>query len=363
MTNSFSSWSSITESNIARGKEVMIDSVTGKRHKVTFAVQSSTKFIMKIINDLDIINSGRITPQGEKALIDYLNSESTFIKTVGQLSPQFFTNSFIVYSVIKDGEILGRLKQKIQFETVARKDSQGNQIYPNIPNNIRFIDSDSFKSQSQQAIQIIDDLNKEANKTNLPDPAVEPSSDKTTNTTQTSENKGKKFLYTMRTNNKLYLMEFTDSGEIVAKTRDGSDPNGTISYDTVGKLVLWHTTLDDANSKDSKIGKTVSSALFYDMTIENAYDKEFFIKIFTDKAFRDKTIEEYEKEYGKTELTSENLRNMLYYKDGVHIFGENKTSSASTSTENGLSQEDIDKMSKAFSDIRGQINSTETTKK
>ena len=322
MIKSLGSWSEVSEA-IASGKDVMVDPA-GKRHKVTYRVQSPTKFIVKIINDLDVISNDVLTANGIAAITDFVNGEVPFTRAIGQLTSVFFEKKFIVYTVLRDGEILGRTKQKIQFSVENRLDASGKPAYPNIPAEIQFIDAKSFESLSNLAPTIVSQLNQTAQQTTLVDPVPEqepaPTPAKEEGTEETKKERGKKFLYTMRTNSKLYLMEFNDAGAIVAKTQDNTDPNGTISYDAANKKVLWSTTLDDASSANTKISKSAGLALFVDSEITNIQDKEFFEKMFTDEAFRNKIIDEYEAEHKSSEITAENLKNMLFYKDGKAIF-------------------------------------------
>lgn len=350
---SFNSWLSLNET-IAKGKDVMIDPNTGKRHKVTYKVQNRTNFIVKIINDLDILDaSGKLTQSGINALTSYLNEEDSFTMTIGQLTPAFFQTKFIVYTVLKDGEIFGRTKQKIQFEIQNKVDDTGNKIYPNLADNTQFIDTDSFKAASELAAPIVQNIIQTAQQTTLPDPTPEETAVSTTPTpnAETATDKNKKFLYSMRSNNKLYLMEFAENGSLIAKTRDNSDPNGTVSYDTANKKVMWTTALDDSEAKDAKLSKEKGTPLFYDMEIVNTQDKSFFEKIFTDAAFRKKIIDEYEKEYAGSELTPENLRNMLFYKDGTSIFGTAATQTAGNTAQSTVDQAKISDLAAQFQKI------------
>lgn len=361
MIKSFDTWSSLTEAE-ARGKDVMVDS-SGKKHKITYIVQSNTKFVMKIINDLDIIDTaGKITATGINALKDYFNNENQFTQKIGQLTPTFFKAKFIVYTVLKDGEIFGRTKQKIQFEILDRMDAEGKPKYPNVPPTSEFIDAPSFAALSTLSQQIIADLTKTAVAATLPDPQPEKEEDvKPTENKETKPDKGRKFAYTMRANSKLYLMEFAEDGTLIAKTKDGSDPNGTVSYDTANKKVMWATTLDDAQSKDTKVSTATGAPLFYDSEITNTADKTFLEKMFTDDEFRKKTLDEYDSKYASTELTPENLRNMLFYKDGTSIFGA--AASATTGTEGatdtqsqGLSQANQAAFIKGLENLKTSFN-------
>jgi hypothetical protein len=333
MIKSFNSWTKINES-IAKGKDVLTNPTTGKKHKLKYKVQNKENFILKIINDLDIIDQGKLTPGGIAAIKDYFNDEDQFTMAIGQLTPAFFKDKFIVYTILSDGELFGRTKQKIQFNIQSRLGEDGKPKYPSIGQNVEFIDSELFKQIESGATALVQNIIQTGQQTILPDPEQIVSTEtEPIKNEETASLKGKKFLYTMRTNAKLYLMEFTETGVLTATTRDGSDPNGTVSYDATNKKVLWSTKLDDAQSKDSKISQEKGTPLFYDMEIIQTQDKTFLERIFTDDAFRNKIIAEYEEEYASSELTPENLRGMLFYKDGKPIFGSvEKTTNATDQT-------------------------------
>lgn len=334
MIQSFNSWSSLNES-IASGTEKYLNAA-GKKVKLTFKVQSPTKFVMKLINFEDIIINDKLTQEGINAITSFLNEEDSFTMAIGQLTPLFFKENFIVYTILRDGEIMGRTKQKIQFTIEKRKDAAGNALHANVTEATQFIDADSFSQMSQAAPTVLSQLTATAQQAQLPDPEPDEavsSTETTTGTEETKKESGKKFLYTMRTNSKIYKMEFVQDGSITAKTQDGSDPNGTVSYDKANKKVMWSTTLDDATSKDSKVSKVTGTPLFFDSEITNSQDKSFLEKMFTDEAFRKKTIEEYEAEYASGEITAENLKNLLYYKDGTSIFTAQAAKTAETGKE------------------------------
>lgn len=362
MIHSFNSWTKLNES-IGSGKEVMIDPNTGKKHKVTYRVQTNQKFVMKTIDDRDLLDENqKLTPQGIKIITEYLNKEVPFTRAIGELTPSFFTNNFIVYTVLADGMLFGRTKQKIQFEVIERNSGiQGmpgyTKNYPNIPDTVQFIDADSFNSLSKLAPQIVSQLKQDAQAAQLPDPKVSVEDSKPAAGVEekpheeTKKELGKRFLYTMRTNSKLYLMEFTPNGTISAKTEDGSDPNGTVSYDSSGKKVMWSTALDDAKSKESKVQSNVGTPLFTDAEITNSQDKVFFEKMFTDEAFRRKTIEDYEKDYGGSEITPNNLKKMLFFKNGTPIFSTASQSQAETGTTAASAESGKEQVSRAINDL------------
>lgn len=210
---------------------------------------------------------------------------------------------------------------------------------------------------SKLAPQIVSQLKQDAQTAQLPDPKVSVEDSKPAAGVEekpheeTKKELGKRFLYTMRTNSKLYLMEFTPNGTISAKTEDGSDPNGTVSYDSSGKKVMWSTALDDAKSKESKVQSNVGTPLFTDAEITNSQDKVFFEKMFTDEAFRRKTIEDYEKDYGGSEITPNNLKKMLFFKNGTPIFSTASQSQAETGTTAVSAESGKEQVSRAINDL------------
>lgn len=321
MIQSFNSWRQINEA-IASGSDKYLNTSTGKKVKITYKVQSPTKFIMKLINYDDIISGNLLTQEGINSITSFLNGEPAFTREIGQFTDIFFNNKFIVYKIMADGSILGRTKQKIQFTIERRLDGTGNPLHPGVPATTKFIDSESFESLSKLAPQVLQQIVAAAQNTQLEDPVPDKQEVPTSNA-DTASLKGKKFAYTMRTNSKLYLMTFNESGNLIATTKDRSKPDGEVSYSKAESKVLWNTALDDAFSKDAKLSKELNAPLFHDMEITNTYDKDFFTKIFTDSAFRDKILKEYESEGG--DINAESIKNFLYYKNGNPIFGDSPT--------------------------------------
>ena len=347
MAESFNSWSDLMESKQrASGKEVMIDS-SGKRHKVKYQVRSSTKFVIKVINDMNIIKGDNLSDAGIAALKNFFNGEQGFTSVVGQLTSVFFQRNFIVYEIGRSKLSGKRTVQKIVFQVEERKDQEGTELYPKVPATLEFVDIDTFGTMSEMQPAVSKGIVDTANTTDVEDPVDDVDTNDGTGpvikgNSETVKERGKKFLYTMRTNNKLYLMEFADNGGLTATTRDGSDPNGIISYGQNG-IIVWSTTLDDNQTTGSKIAANQNYKLFQDSEITLNQDKLFFTKIFTDEAFRNKIIDEYEAEYKNQEITLDNLKDLLFYKDGTPIFGgtaQNKQTSSGSSK--GISAENSD---------------------
>lgn len=326
MAESFNTWQTLMEAKQrSSGKEVLIDS-SGKRHKVKYRVQSDSKFMLKVINDLNLIRGAKVTDGGIAAIKNFLNAESAFTSIIGQLTQVFFQTNFIVYQILRSSQNGKRSVQKIQFSVQKRKNEADEVLHPGIADRIEFIDAETFQTLSELSPAIIKDLQNAAQKTKLDDPTIadEPVKfdvDAAVGTAETVKERGHKFLYTMRTNSKLYIMTFNEDGAIVANTKDGSDPNGVISYDSDSGNITWLTELDDNNSTGTQLSIAQNYPLFYDMDIDNSIDKEFIVKMFTDEEFRNKIIDEYEAEYKGADITADTLKEMLYYRDGTLIFG------------------------------------------
>lgn len=313
MAISFKSWKSLNEA-LSKGKEVFINPSTNKKQKVVWKVQDESNFMIKIIRDLDVIDErGQLTKNGVFSIINFLNSQSSFIQTIGKLDQYFFNEKFIAYTVLTDNNDI----QKIQFKILDRKK------YPNIPNNISFISTDGLKTMNvQNSLNIINDIESKVKSEDINENPEKIESVKISDikgTESTKKERGNKFLYTMRTNGKLYLMEFGPNGEIIAEVQNEKDPNGIISYEN--NKIIWITDLDETQNSNKWI-KRSNLPLYQDTEITNEQDKQFFIKIFTDKSFRDSIIDEYEEKYGSSELNVKNLKKMLYFQDGTPIFQE-----------------------------------------
>lgn len=327
MAQSFSSWNLLNES-IAKGKEIL--TINGKTHKVKYRVQSRDKFLIKIVNDLDILDStGKLTSAGEEALIAFFNAEPAFTSQVGQITPAFFEKNFIVYLVRKDSQNASRQVQKIQFSVEPRLDSENNPKYPEITQSDRFVDEARFKGTSKEAEAVLTHAQTLLTKTKVDDPEVV-KTDVAPEATQDTRIIGKKFLYTMRTNNKIYLMEFTADNKLKATTQDGSDPNGEITYmpssgESTDYTIFWDTDLDDS-SRDTAISKRVNATLHSDGTLYNNIDRKFIHRMFTDTTFRNEQLKIFEDEYKSSLIDAENLKRMLFHKDGTSIFQQSKPS-------------------------------------
>lgn len=311
MIQSFDSWRALNEA-MAKGKEVFRDPTSGQIQRAVWKVQDSTSFMLKLIHQPDIIDeSGKITQLGIDSITGFFNSQAAFIGAIGKLDSTFFSTKLLLYTVLADTE----RRQKIQFKVVDRA------MYLSIPKNVNYVSEVNMAylepEKSDAIVAEVKDKVKKEDTEEQPEKVVQKTEDQGKGTIETAKERGNKFLYTMRTNGKLYLMEFGPSGELIADVQKEENPNGVISYEN--NKVMWITDLDN-KTVGTKWMQQSSNPLYTDSEITNPQDKEFLTKIFTDIAFRNQTIDDYDVKYGKTELNAENLKNMLYYQDGTPIF-------------------------------------------
>jgi hypothetical protein len=340
MANTYSSWNSINEATLARGKQVIKDPISGKRQKIAYKVQSDNKLIIRLIKMLSIVDAaGNITNQGASILLDFMNSQLAILSNLPEarsgINDAWFKKYLFIYTVKKDtqrredeGPAEGG-REKIQFTIVKRED------FPSIPEGTKFINTLVLDRQggSIETTPIIDEIiqdNQESVNSDDTDDGAnmierDQTEDDATGTDETADLAGKRFRYTMRTNSKLYLMEFTEDGAIDARLVKESDPNGVISWED--PKIMWITDADKTQS-GWKSNWSNEVPLYQDQEITNRIDKDFLYKMFNDAEFRDRILSEYEEEFGGSELSAENLRNQLYYKNGNPIFAE---ATASTS--------------------------------
>lgn len=319
MIQSFKSWSNINEAVTAKDRSILINPVTGQRQKIVWKLQDDSNLIVKIVRKaMDLLDAnGNLTKNGVSAFTEFFNSQPEFTTRLGKIDSQFFNRKFFVYSVLHEGDI----RTKIQFRIVDRSG------YPEVPANVQFINTDGLTQYIEKNPELSTVATETENKvktevvTGEPQEIEQKGEQEAVGTTETKEEVGNKFLYTMRTNGKNYLMEFTEDGAIDASCQtDG--PDGAISY--ISGKIMWYTDEDSLNagrsfSKWMKGGGV--PALYMDIEISNLSDKSFLTKMFTDDAFREKTIREYEEKYGTSEISEDNIRQLLYFKDGNPIFG------------------------------------------
>lgn len=306
MGNTFKSWNNVSEST--RTSQVYI-APNGHRFKVVIKMQSSTMFIVKTINEMEMLDANsNMTNDGATSLKNYLNNQQAFLNTYGKLDSNFFKNKFIVYTVVRDTP----RTEKIQFTVTNRAGVEG------LDANAQFVSTKALEAiQNKDAVLagIITD-NQQSAQTEIIPGTTEKLPDGGTNdaggTNITEESMGNRFRYTMRTNGIDYDCEIGENGAIEMEPLKGKGPIGSVSWED--PKVIWYTDADNS-------GTINNTPLMMDGEITHSYDKNFFTKMFTDKEFKNKVIKEWEDKYGASELTGENLKGMLYYRDGTPIFG------------------------------------------
>ena len=123
------------------------------------------------------------------------------------------------------------------------------------------------------------------------------------------------------------FIEADGGGAIEATVKGEKAPNGTVSWES--PKIMWITDLDNA-AVENEYSKWVDEAapLYVDQEIINSVDVEYLTKMFSDKKFREDELNKYNVEFGGSEISVENIRNLLYYKDDSKIFPETKVASA-----------------------------------
>lgn len=305
MINSFKRWEDINENAESTKSKQIYVSKSGHKFKVVIKVQSNNKFMIKAVREMELLDDkSNLTKEGSRSLIQYLNSQQGVINTFGKLDDSFFKNKFIIYTVVKDTDRV----EKIQFTISNKGEIEG------LDSNIRFISTNalkSFQNKSDVIDGIIRDNENIANTDNIkgePTQAIDASTDDAEGSITTKDLVGSMFRYTMRTNGVTYLCDIASEGAIDMEPISGNKgPKGAISWES--SKVLWYTDWDDA-------GKTSNVPLYMDSEITNSIDLKFFTSMFTDGTFAKNVIDEYNEKYGSSEITADNLRNMLYYGAG-----------------------------------------------
>ncbi len=330
--NSFYSWYQLNEGifNPKNRGKLVITLPDGTRQVAKYKVQSDNKFLIKLIRNSSMIDEGgNLTKDGANKMMTFINSQAEITSAIGTLNPQWFTDKFLIYIVKRDTQMSDepgdKGREKIQFIVALRSE------FPNVPAGANFVNSSVAQTgipQDSPAIVQVEDIENTVvtdDTEENPEPVIqdETPEEQEVEETQDADLIGKKFRYSMRTNGKIYLMEFLDTGALSADVVGENDPNGVVSYSKEAEVdkINWTTDLDEG-VEDWKRGWG-GAPLFSDQEITNKIDRDFFIKIFTDKEFRDKIIAEYEAEWGGSEINAANLRSMLYYKsNGQKIFPE-----------------------------------------
>tara|TARA_R110002074_G_scaffold67007_2_gene158028 strand:+ start:17511 stop:18563 length:1053 start_codon:yes stop_codon:yes gene_type:complete len=285
-----------------KGKETFVDS-SGTKHKVIWKSQDTANFVVKLVNDYDWLDaSSNLTPEGQNALLNFLNNETAFLNVYGKLDDTFFKTKVLAYSVKIDND----RKQKIQFTVVEKSYLIGLGMDETILSTQKFINatmiSDPKVKQNQD--NIID---------NIPLPIV-PIIDPTVTPEEEEEKEeiiepevdesliGKKFEYQSGNDNKIYFVEIfkgdTTPYKFYAKAKDGSN-EGWVTYEGEDQ-VMW-------------TGKNGIPS-----PINNAKDRAFFLRIYTDIEYLKELIRMFEEKYPDGGDFS--IKNILYYMDGKNIY-------------------------------------------
>ena len=338
MVKSFKSWNSVNEGLFtpkkAKGSQVL-RSASGVRQKVSYVAKDNNNFTIRLIRMNDILSGGKITQDGAVSITDYINSQLGLVNAIGKIDANFFKTKFILYVIKKDT----KRQEKIHF-TIA-KDSE----YPEIPVDTQFISGEeasallvTYNSKNSGNTGTVDVLINNAEEI-VATTTVDDATEETKNETTKDDGKGapiaddhfgKVFIYQMRTNMKIYNMKFIEAdggGAIEATVKGEKAPNGTVSWES--PKIMWITDLDNA-AVENEYSKWVDEAapLYVDQEIINNIDVEYLTKMFSDKEFREDELNKYSVEYGGSEISVENIRNLLYYRDDSKIFPEIKVAPA-----------------------------------
>lgn len=311
-----------------RGKEVWRDE-SGKKHKVIWKAQDTKNFIVKLVNDYDWLDdTGNLTPNGQTALLQFLNGEASFTNQYGKLDNLFFSKNIIVYTVKVDRD----RRQKIQFSIADRLvldqkadaiAQDGQQAYSF--EGLKFINASVIVAIDQQLSSnmnsLIDTTILNVEDDTTPDPEDTEDTEDTDDTEDTESDEetdneedvipledealiGKQFEYQSGADGKLYLITVDrdrNSGGLKfwAKSKDGVDEGWVMLR---GEEPYW-------------LDKTLTD----ESPITNAKDKAFFIRIYTDMDYLKQLIADFEAKY--PDGFDFTVKDLLYYNDGNKIYG------------------------------------------
>lgn len=345
MIKSFKSWDDVNEAKV-RGKQIL-RSPSGKRQKIAFKVQSDNKFLIKIVRMNDIIANGKMTKDGAAAINNFINSQLALVNSFGKIDSNFFKTKFIIYTVKKDTN----RQEKVQFTIAVDAD------HPEIPTTTQYISSEEVAAllaaynaanadatdsglsdvvKDNEETVVVDDTDEDAEI--VDDEGGEDDAEGSDEIDEELWENGYKFMYTMKTNMKTYICKFVDGGAIDANVKGEKAPNGAVSWED--PKIMWFTDLDNEDAgKEYAEWVDKGAPLYIDQEITHKMDVDFFTKMFTDEEFRDDILKKYNDEYGDSEVSLENIRNMLYYKDNSKIF---PSASKATNTKTGDSDDGAD---------------------
>jgi hypothetical protein len=302
MVNSFKTWSSVNERHGSTGGREHIW-VKGKKINIVYKVQNKAQFMIKIVHSVvDQIddNKGTLTSLGASSILNYVNASLGLVQTFGKMDTAFFGKKVLVYKILKDTS----RTQKYQFTVTDRT------LIAGLDPNTEFISTAQIANADGDEIQTVitdtEDKVKTDDTAENPTDAINLETGDGEGTAITIRQAGDRFRYKMRSNEKLYLCQFTENeGAIDCNVISGGrKPSGTVSWKV--NIPIWIT--DEDNS-----GTTSTEPLYTDTEILDPTDKKFFTRMFTDDDYLNKIISEYKDKYGSSELNGENLKNMLYY--------------------------------------------------
>lgn len=326
----FDSWKSVNEGVLKnRGRQVIV-SPEGKRQVAVYKVQGNDRFMIKLIKMKSIIDEGgQLTTPGQSIIKDFINHQMAIVQAIGQLNDAWFTDKALSYKVKRDTQFNQeggkRGREKIQFIVINRAD------YPELPAGIQFVNAILLEEKP-----VKDELEDLVINDDTPEDPIDQDEEQNQGEEDVIDDQeggesaliGKKFRYYMRTNRKEYLMEFTSNGVLDCDVIGDTYPNGVISWED--PKINWTTDYDERRGwEDLWEGESMTS----DQEITNKVDYEFLKKIFTDPDFRDRIIKEYEDEWASSEINPENLRSLLYYRNGTKIFATETASAPETRPE------------------------------
>lgn len=322
MFNKLTTWEKLNESEAG---SYVLEGPDGKNQKITYKIQDNNSYLVKIKETANFVNNGQLNDYGKKELVNIHNAQEDLIRTFGKIDDSFFKEKLIIYVIKKDTDKTEKIQLKILNRNAA----------PSVTTGRNFVSAIAL-SNIQQGSELDSVIKDAVNKINTTDTPISPKDEvdaAAKPNAKLSEFGGRSFRYDMRTNNKRYLMTFTDDGYLEANVIDKSKPDGTVSLKD-GKI-MWDSE-EDNNVSSSKWADLSNRSLYVDCEITNKIDKENLTKVLTDKEYADKILTEYEEKYGYSEVTVENIKGMLYNRDGSKMFpeeGENKSSGTGVESE------------------------------
>ena len=298
-----------------KGKEIWKDE-SGKKHKAVWKAQDATNFIVKLINDKDILDAnGNMTVDGQTSLVSFLNEENSFVNQYGKLDQNFFNTKIIAYTVKRDTD----RKQKIQF-TILDRAALNAKIEASSQDGQEMLILDGINFINASVLVNIDKPVPQNQNVLIDTTLVDVPSEETEAETETQETEidevpleddsliGKKFEYQSGADGKLYIITIDkgDNEELKfwAKSQDGTSEGWVVLK---GEEPFW-------------IGKDGTES-----AITNAKDRAFFKRIYVDRPYLLELIAAFEAKY--PEGYDFTIKDILYYMNGSKIYGDEQAES------------------------------------